>query len=136
MCPRPGCLNAEIFGRTEVGVLTLGWPDGGTIGGLTGDTFYCRIEFGGCGLTCPADWPPNVADIEALVMPRPVPATRNWLPGETMLDLLAENIEHGIVPTAALEGGPTRKLLEIIGDEVTVGQLGFERRPEIEGGRS
>jgi len=130
MCPRPGCHNAEIFGRIEVGILALD-QGGGTIGGLTGDMFHCRTEYGGCGLTCPADWPPNVVDIEALVMPRPVPTTRNWLPGESLHDLLAENVEHGIIPAGALTDGPTRKLLEIMDDRVTVGQLGFGARPEI-----
>ena len=125
-CPRPFCLNAEGFGPQQDGVA----------GGLTGTTFHCREAYGGCGLTCPADWPTNVADIEALVMPRPVPATRNWLPGESLGDLLAENIEHGLVPTEALTGGPTRKLLEVVGDQVTVGQLKCAERPEIEGGRT
>lgn len=120
-CPRPFCLNAEGFGPQQDGIT----------GGLTGDMFYCREAYGGCGMRCPADWPSNVSEIEALVMPRPVPATRNWLPGEALHDLLAENVAHGIVPTSALEGGPTRKLLEIVGDQVTVGQLGFAEHREI-----
>jgi len=122
-CPRPFCGNAEMFGQCR----------DGTVGGLSGASFRCRIEYGGCGLVCRAEWPPNMADIEALVMPRPVPATRNWLPGESLHDLLAENLEHGLIPTDVLTGGPTRKLLEIIGDEVTVGRrLGFADHAAIE----
>lgn len=37
------------------------------------------------------------AKIEAALVVRPVPATRNWVPPETVADLAAENVEHGIV---------------------------------------
>lgn len=48
-------------------------------------------------MRCPVDWPPNIADIEALVLCRPVVSTRNWVPGEDLVDLLEENILHGVV---------------------------------------
>jgi hypothetical protein len=121
-CPRQGCHNAEQVGRC----------DDGTTGGLDGQRFYCRESHGGCGFTCAADWPPNISDIEKLVMCRPVPATRNWLPGEDLHDLLQENLEHGIVPTEALEGAD-RPILGIIGDEVRIGSLESMQRPEIGG---
>jgi hypothetical protein len=120
-CPRPGCTNAEKFGLC----------DDGTTGGLAGDSFRCRPEYGGCGLVCRAQWPDAdlVPKIEALVLVRPVPATRNWEPGETLSDLMGENFEHGIVPAAALRGEP----VTILGDRVTSGALESTHRIEIEG---
>ena len=124
LCPRAGCSNAEQRGRC----------DDETTGGLDAEQFYCRVSHGGCGLTCAVDWPYRIAEIEALVMARPIPATRNWRPGEDLLDLLGENIEHGIVPTGAIEGGPSRALLAIVGDEVQAGSLESAPRPQIEQG--
>ena len=40
--------------------------------------------------------PPNVAEIEAALMRRPAPENRNWLPHETVEELLAQNAEHGL----------------------------------------
>lgn len=123
-CPRPGCFNVEKSGRC----------DDGTTGGLDRKRFYCRIEYGGCGMACAAAWPYRFSEIEALVRARPVPASRNWRPGEDLLDLLGENLQHGIVPTSALEGGPSRSLLAIIDDEVQVGALESAPRLQVEGG--
>lgn len=107
-CPRTGCPNAEHFGRD---------PGSGHVGGLTGSAFRCAL----CQLHCPAIWPENVDDIVRLLSVRPVPATRNWSPGETLHDLLAENVQHGILPEptlvvgdrlapAALTGGGRRQI--------------------------
>jgi len=46
--------------------------------------------------------PERYAEIEALLKERPLPQNRNWLPGETVDDLLRENQEHGL---GAREGG-------------------------------
>lgn len=86
-CPRPGCHNAEQFGRC----------DDSSPGGLTGSSFTCRVTHGGCGLQAAVDWPPNVDDIEYLTRARPI-AARNWFPGETVDDLLKENVMNGLVP--------------------------------------
>jgi hypothetical protein len=102
-CPRPGCPNAEQFGRC----------DDGTPGGLTGTSFRCRTEYGGCGLVCAVEWPANVEDLEAVLRARPVPATRNWAPGEDPSQLLRENIEHGLIPN---------REVTVIGGRVTVGR--------------
>lgn len=112
-CIRPGCLNAEHFGKH---------PITGHLGGLTGTTFRCGTNGGGCGLTCAAVWPPNVADIERLTMCRPAPMTRNWYPGETVHDLLAENLEHGVIP-AVPDGFAGGTLMEIVGDHITADAL-------------
>lgn len=119
-CPR-GCGNAEHFGRD---------PETGHVGGLTGSSFTCGSAGHGCGLICPADWPGNVADIEVMLAARPAP-NRNWRPGEDLHELLAENIEHGVVPIIpeALEAGPPTALLVIADNKVTTGSLGYAAAP-------
>lgn len=89
-CPRPQwlggpCRNAEHYGVHAV----TGRP-----GGLTDDAFLCSR----CGVEARAEWPQDRYEIARVLMERPVPETRNWLPGETVLHLQAENIEHGILP--------------------------------------
>lgn len=51
-----------------------------------------------CGYRNEINWPPDPAAIEYLLEMRPDPKTRNWEPGETLTDLLMENIAHGVVP--------------------------------------
>jgi len=133
LCPRPGCLNGEAFGVC----------DDGTIGGLTGDHFECRTEGvrpdgirvaygGGCGLTCEVQWPPNIRDLERVLLARPAPSARNWSPGETVEDLVRENLTHGLVPSDALNGGPSRDLLEFRDGELMAGALEFDPDPTEE----
>lgn len=110
MCPRPHCSNGECFGRC----------DDGSFGGLVEDgTYRCRPDKGGCGLICRAQWPANVREIERVLLARPVPGTRHWSPGETLAELVAENIEHGLVPESTLDHHP----LMVQGDDVTRGVL-------------
>jgi hypothetical protein len=67
---------------------------------------YCKLA--GASI----DWPPNMADIMAVLMLRPIPHTRNWYPadhdtavkhriphGQSVDELRAENAEHN-VPTS------------------------------------
>lgn len=74
-------------------------------------SFYCSYCKLGNAETVPIEWPPDLADIMAVLMLRPVPHTRNWYPkdhdtalkyrvlhGQTVDELRAENAEHG-VPT-------------------------------------
>lgn len=49
-----------------------------------------------CGMVSKVKWPKDRVEIERLLNLRPDPFRRNWLPHETVNDLLAENIEHGI----------------------------------------
>lgn len=100
-CPR--CPGAEHFGNEQ-----------GHAGGLFGDRFVCST----CTLACGVDWPPNVDAIARLLALRPEP-NRNWLPGETIHDLLRENMENGCVPLD-LDAG-TETLISIVGDTVTAG---------------
>ena len=55
-----------------------------------------------CGLGMEPAWPSEAmrAGVERLLSMRPIAYNRNWTPGETLHDLLAENIEHGIGPDA------------------------------------
>jgi hypothetical protein len=124
-CPRPFCSNAEQFGGCQ----------DGSPGGLGGTAFRCREEYGGCGLTCPAEWPPNVEDIEFLLAHRPVPATRNWAPTETLHDLLAENAAHGILPMDPAALGSERHVTAMLieGDRIAGRELPAGRRLEIGG---
>ncbi len=41
-------------------------------------------------------WPKNRRAIESVLLKRPDPMRRNWLPHETIKDLRRENKEHGI----------------------------------------
>lgn len=86
-CPRRpiGCRNAEHMGAER---------PGGYVGGLTETSFTC----GHCHLQCPVQWPAEREVIDALLGARPVPMTRNWVQGEPVQQLLAENIEHGLEP--------------------------------------
>jgi hypothetical protein len=68
---------------------------------------------------CRAQWPANLGDLEAVLLARPVMATRNWLPGETVADLVGENVDNGLVPESSLDRQP----LMVVGDTVTAGKL-------------
>lgn len=72
--------------------------------------FHCSY----CGMTAPIEWPADMTDILGVLMLRPVPHTRNWYPqghgvavrfriphGQTVDDLRAENLEHGVPATPA-----------------------------------
>lgn len=43
----------------------------------------------------PVNWPEDVEGITAALAPR-TPALQNWFPTETVQDLVAENVEHGV----------------------------------------
>jgi hypothetical protein len=117
-CPL-GCGSAEQRG-----------PGGdGTMGGLESDRFTCRPEYGGCGWRGPVTWPADIADLERVLLARPSKVTRNWQPGESLFDLIAENAAHGIVPAAALEPGWDGWLLRLVDGQVVAGELEFTTEP-------
>jgi hypothetical protein len=74
-CPRPLCTNALALDP--------------------GQNLFVCTGLGGCGIDAPVIWPADPQAIEAILEMRPVGRTRNWLPGETLEDLLAENAAHG-----------------------------------------
>jgi len=55
------------------------------------DTVVCRT----CGHEYGADFPPELAEIERLLLLRPKD-NRNWRPGESVADLRVENAAHGL----------------------------------------
>lgn len=48
-----------------------------------------------CGTIYEVEWPAFADEIEALMGVRPL-ENRNWWPGETVADLEAENVAHGV----------------------------------------
>lgn len=77
-CPRPWCTNALALDVGQQGFICIG--------------------LGGCGTAVDVIWPPDPQAIEAILAMRPVPRTQNWVPGETLEDLLAENAAHDCLP--------------------------------------
>lgn len=105
-CPAPWCTNAVALDRGQV-------------------TFGCA-GMGGCGASGHLVWPADPDAVETILTMRPVPATRNWLSGETLEQLLLENAAHGIVDpawdaAATLAGGSAEILVAI--DERVVGGM-------------
>lgn len=78
-CPYEGCGGVTMA--------EPGWP------------FMCPACLNGAvGRTWRAvQWPERAADIEEVLVRRPIPATRNWLPGETVDRLMSENRLAGLV---------------------------------------
>jgi hypothetical protein len=87
-----------------------------------------------CGTGADVVWPPFVEDAERLLMMRPDPRTRNWLPGEDLHDLLAENMVHGVLADA-LEGHPGGPVMAIVGDRITHNALPSARESLAIGGQ-
>ena len=62
-----------------------------------GEPFFCPdcMMAGNNGLAMLVIMPEEREQIERILNMRPVPETRNWLPHESVDDLIVENIEHG-----------------------------------------
>lgn len=60
--------------------------------GIANGILHC----GTTGSTCPVDFPDERFDITRVLARRPDERTRNWFPGESVADLVAENIGHGV----------------------------------------
>jgi hypothetical protein len=62
--------------------------------------FMCATCWNGANATPytfrPVSFPPRMKAIERVLMARPVPASRNWSPGETVSNLESENEAHGL----------------------------------------
>ena len=101
-CPRPGCTNAMALDSDQLVFACLG-PDS-------------------CGIEAPVVWPPDPQAIEEILAMRPLTINQNWLPGETLEDLLAENAEHGCLPPEWLEV-QDRTLLLVTADQRAIGGL-------------
>lgn len=68
-------------------------------------------------------WPADPAAVQMLLRQRPDIRTRNWDPSETLEDLLAENIEHGLMPPGLDLAGPTTPLMITANGRVAGGLL-------------
>jgi len=118
-CPRPWCTNAL---QVSLGAEVM------TCAGL-----------GGCGAHVELVWPADPEAITLLLSMRPVERTRNWLPGETLADLMCENAAHGLIPPEweqlADASGGSLPLLETRDGRLTGGlllaELDAARRREI-----
>lgn len=74
-----------------------------------------------CGYTCPVAWPNDPEAIETLLAMRPARKTRNWLPGESLEDLLKENAVHNVLPPDWLDESGC--ILETRNERVVAGRL-------------
>ena len=91
-----------VFARAHAGhwiadCPRCGYAVGGRLLPFGSPVFDCQD----CGLGVEVRWPSEQMrrGVERLLMMRPVPHTRNWFPHESLSDLLAENVEHGIGPS-------------------------------------
>jgi hypothetical protein len=103
--PAPGIaldvmVKARVNASRWIADCPTGWCHGAEY--VDHDTllFFCcecrNAEFGHQPIRVEAPPERMRSQIEAYLQARPAPATRNWLPGETVEHLRAENREHGI----------------------------------------
>lgn len=78
------------------GYLVASCECGGNIFYEPGEVFFCPdcLNLGTGGQPRTVLMPEGFAEGEQLLVQRPNLANRNWLRGETLADLIAENIEH------------------------------------------
>lgn len=79
-------------------------------------------------------WPVDPEGVETILLMRPDEKTRNWHPGETLQDLLAENVEHGILPKGIEPADPDAVAVELmatVDDRLVSGLVGLQLRPDI-----
>ena len=76
------------------------------------------------GVTEGIEWPPDPLAIELILSMRPEEKTRNWFPGETLNDLLQENVAHGIVPPDVLLPHGGGVLMSTVDEMVVGGTVG------------
>jgi len=96
-----------------------------------GEPFFCPncMMEGNDGFAMTVVYPENYAEIEAVLMKRPDPKTRNWLHAkkETVADLIKENEAHGIVAK------PKKKKQPVKGKKApTLEELAEMKIPQIE----
>ncbi len=97
-CATPGCPGAErkwpgfaVKETTVVDPLT-----GNRFTRLFGISADGWLHCANCGQLSRVQFPSEADQIEEVLSMRPVPETRNWMPGETLADLTAENEAHGV----------------------------------------
>lgn len=103
-----------------------------------GAPFYCSncLMEANDGFALTVEYPENRAEIEAVLLKRPVPANRNWVPKETLADLEKENADHGIgkedeKPKAVKPKGTKNMTgLEFVPPELVPVKLDKDEKPE------
>ena len=86
-CPAADCRAAiDVSDRLEWGVVTCDCQD----------RSVCYHNADPCGHKILVGWPTNWQEIDRILGAREDPLNRNWLPGETVEDLKAENLLHGM----------------------------------------
>lgn len=110
-CPNPHCDNALM--------LPFGHP-----------VYECAGPYS-CTTRADVVWPPNPGDIVRILAMRPAPRNWNWVPGETLHDLLEENLRHGILP-ARPDQIADGVVFEITGDSITRDPLAIDTRRRLE----
>lgn len=86
-----------------------------------------RFDCPDCGIRTAIVWPSEemVAGIERLLSMRPDPSTRNWEPGETLIDLMVENGANGVFTPelAAIPHRPGDSLFQTTEDRIVTDRL-------------
>lgn len=85
-------------------------------------------------VTGPIVWPADPDGVEMLLRRRPDVTTRNWEPGETLEDLLAENVAHGLIPRELDVDGPDVGVMATINGRI-VGGLLLDALPDADARR-
>lgn len=98
--PGAGTVGPAIPVRADWGRWVVGCPDCGSaqLACRTDPRFVC-VECGNVavnGAFRPVAWPRAAAAIERLLDARPDLSTQNWVPGETVAQLAAENKALGV----------------------------------------
>jgi hypothetical protein len=90
-----------------------------------GDRSFTCLE---CGTITSIIWPSEEmrAGIVRLLMMRPAAVNRNWLPGETLVELVKENADHGLydnLQDRGVEANPGDTLFVIDADRIRFDNL-------------
>lgn len=89
----PHAVAAPVDGYVNGGRWLVRCPCGNTPSASPEWGVACCFE---CGAVYTVAFPDDRDAIESILVKRPVMRTRNWIPGETVADLDAENVAHGV----------------------------------------
>ena len=86
-----------------------------------------------CGAVTEVIWPDaeTVQGVVRLLMMRPHAENRNWKPGESLIDLMVENAEHGIFDGAGLDAAPGTALLVVDDNRIQTDALPASVEPAL-----
>lgn len=91
-------VQAHLYVRHGRLLVHCPWCPSAEYAHVTDRRFFCSHCLNGPvkGAPIRVEWPEDFAQIEAVLIRRPDPMTRNWERGETVADLQAENASHGV----------------------------------------